>query len=390
MFTVVVAFHVERPAKITDRDSADHPFPSRELIGVSPGPSRYWPVRGSPVPRRVTGHAALVQVFNPVRQPARHRRDQNHRSRNRPNPTSRRGHAPTAPAGPVLRQQGFHSPSRPHRCRPFRCLHRPANRFPRHHERSRRDRQPEPCSRGMRDRQDPNQNQPPGRVQTRRLEEQPRRTDPPHLPTPICPASPTSDAAPANPKISLGQPHRYHAGIPGSSRLHTPPITHTPVPRETGQRTRVTHKSPPALNADQAMNLFRDKTIKLLNRTMRIARVCFAFEDGADALPKHEAHIQHIRTFLFVDPRSGAPAAGHAAATGSRKHGSVPRETERVRPSMLRTPPEGRTPSSIRLLTTPHALNRDGWFHVKRVAVIPFHWIGCARPTTFRALLTAR
>lgn len=212
----------------------------------------------------------------------------------------------------------------------------------------------------------------------------------PHLPTPICPASLTSDAAPANPKISLGQPHRYHAGIPGSSRLHTPPITHTPVPRETGQRTRVTHKSPPALNADQAMNLFRDKTIKLLNRTMRIARVCFAFEDGADALPKHEAHIQHIRTFLFVDPRSGAPAAGHAAATGSRKHGSVPRETERVRPSMLRTPPEGRTPSSIRLLTTPHALNRDGWFHVKRVAVIPFHWIGCARPTTFRALLTAR
>ena len=104
VFTVVVAFHVERPAKITDRDSADHPFPSRELIGVSPGPSRYWPVRGSPAPRRVTGHAALVQVFNPVRQPARHRRDQNHRSRNRPNPTSRRGHAPTAPAGPVLQQ----------------------------------------------------------------------------------------------------------------------------------------------------------------------------------------------------------------------------------------------------------------------------------------------
>ena len=179
MFTVVVAFHVERPAKITDRDSADHPFPSRELIGVSPGPSRYWPVRGSPAPRRVTGHAALVQVFNPVRQPARHRRDQNHRSRNRPNPTSRRGHASTAPAGPVLRQQGFHSPSRPHRCRPFRCLHRPANRFPRHHERSRRDRQPEPCSRGMRDRQDPNQNQPPGRVQTRRLEEQTHPTCPP-------------------------------------------------------------------------------------------------------------------------------------------------------------------------------------------------------------------
>ena len=137
----MVAFHVERPARITDRDSAGHPFPSRELIGVSSGPSRCWSVRGSPVPRGITGHAALVQFSNPVRQPARHRRDQNHRSRNRPNPTSRRGHASTAPAGPVLRQQGFHSPSRPHRCRPFRCLHRPANRFPRHHERSRRDRQ---------------------------------------------------------------------------------------------------------------------------------------------------------------------------------------------------------------------------------------------------------
>ena len=50
-----------------------------------------------------------------------------------------------------------------------------------------------------------------------------------------------------------------------------PPRLRTPVPRETGQRTRVTHKSPPALNTDQAMNLFRDKTIKLLNRTMRTA-----------------------------------------------------------------------------------------------------------------------
>lgn len=46
-----------------------------------------------------------------------------------------------------------------------------------------------------------------------------------------------------------------------------------------------------------------------------------------------------------------------------------------------------RHPSCSRLH---HALNRYGWFHVKRVAVIPFHWIGCARPTTFRALLTAR
>lgn len=386
MFTVVVAFHVERPARITDRDSAGHPFPSRELIGVSSGLSRCWPVRGSPTPRGITGHAALVQVSNPVRQPARHRRDQNHRSRNRPNPISRRGHAPTAPAGPVLRQQGFHSPSRPHRCRPFRCLHRPANRFPRHHERSRRDRQPEPCSRGMRDRQDPNQNQPPGRVQTRRLEEQTHPTCPPPA------VQPHRRPTLRQPTLRFRWDSRTDTtrGFLALPDCTHPPITHTPVPRETGQRTRVIHKSPPALNTDQAMNLFRDKTIKLLNRTVRIARVCFAFEDGAGALPKHEAHIQHIRTFLFVDPRSGAPAAGHAAATGSRKHGSVPRETERVRPSMLRTPPEGRTPSSIRLLTTPHALNRDGWFHVKRVAVIPFHWIGCARPTTFRALLTAR
>lgn len=89
------------------------------------------------------------------------------------------GHAPTAPAGPVLRQQGFHLPSRPHRRRPFRCLHRPANRSPRHHERSRRDRQPEPRSRGPRDRQVPNQTQPPGRAQTHRLEEQLH----PHLPS---------------------------------------------------------------------------------------------------------------------------------------------------------------------------------------------------------------
>ena len=48
MFTVVAAFHVERPARITDRDSAGHPFPARELIGVNSGPSRCWSVRGSP------------------------------------------------------------------------------------------------------------------------------------------------------------------------------------------------------------------------------------------------------------------------------------------------------------------------------------------------------
>ena len=93
----------------------------------------------------------------------------------------------------------------------------------------------------------------------------------PHLPTLICPASPTSDAAPANPKISLGQPHEISRRDPWLFPITHPPITHTPVPRETGQRTWVTHKSPPASNTDQAMNLFRDKTIKLLNRAMRTA-----------------------------------------------------------------------------------------------------------------------
>lgn len=89
---------------------------------------------------------------------------------------------------------------------------------------------------------------------------------------------------------------RYHAGIPGNSRLHTP------VPRETEQPTWVVHKNPPALNTDQAMNLFRDKVIKLLERAMRIARGRFAFEDGAGAPLKHEAHVQRIRTFLSVGP----------------------------------------------------------------------------------------
>ena len=83
------------------------------------------------------------------------------------------------PPGPSFSSIPLASRSRPHRRSPFRCLHHPAIRFPRHHERSRRDRQPEPCSRGPRDRQDPNQTQPPGRAQTHRLEEQPRRTDPP-------------------------------------------------------------------------------------------------------------------------------------------------------------------------------------------------------------------
>ena len=123
---------------------------------------------------------------------------------------------------------------------------------------------------------------------------------------------------------------RHHAGIPGSSRLRTP------VPRETGQSAWVTHENSPASNTDQAMNLFRDKTIKLLNRAMRNAWGRFAFRDGAGTPLKHEAHIQRIRTFLSVDPGSSAPATGHAAATGSRVHEGVPRETERVRPTMLR------------------------------------------------------
>lgn len=61
----------------------------------------------------------------------------------------------------------------------------------------------------------------------------PRRTAPkngptPHLPNPICPASPTSDAAPANLKISLGQPHEISRRdswlFPITPRLHTPPF----------------------------------------------------------------------------------------------------------------------------------------------------------------------
>lgn len=159
----------------------------------------------------------------------------------------------------------------------------PRESIPRHRERSRRDRQPEPCSRGPRDHQGPNRTQPPGRAQTCHIEEQ---TQPHRHPTPRQPTQ----------RFREGNRMRYHAGIPGNSRLHTP------VPRETEQPTRVVHKNPPALNTDQAMNLFRDKTIKLLERAMRIARGRFAFGDGAGAPLKHEAHVQRIRTFLSVDP----------------------------------------------------------------------------------------
>ncbi len=64
----MAAFHVERPERITHRDSAGHPFPAREPIGMNSGPSRCWSVRGSSALRGDTGHAALMQVFNPVRQ----------------------------------------------------------------------------------------------------------------------------------------------------------------------------------------------------------------------------------------------------------------------------------------------------------------------------------
>lgn len=85
-------------------------------------------------------------------------------------------HIPTdsrtySPAGPVFKQQGVHSPSWPHGRRPFRCLHRPENRC-----------QPELCSHGPRDQQDPNQTQPPGWSQIRRLEAQTH----PHLPNLTC------------------------------------------------------------------------------------------------------------------------------------------------------------------------------------------------------------
>ena len=53
----------------------------------------------------------------------------------------------------------------------------------------------------------------------------------PHLPTLICPASPTSDAAPANPKISLGQPHEISRRDSWLFPIaHTPDYTH---PRST-------------------------------------------------------------------------------------------------------------------------------------------------------------
>ena len=240
---------------------------------MSSGPSRCWPVRGSPVPRRVTGHAALVQFSNPVRQPARHRRNQNRRSRNRPNPTSRRGHAPTAPAGPVLRQQGFHS----HRDRGhIATVHSDASTAPRIDSLDTMSGpaaiaslNPAVVAREI-DRIQTKLNHPAGLKPTASKNSPEERTRP-HLPTLICPASPTSDAAPANPKISLGQPHEISRRDPWLFPITHPPITHTPVPRETGQRTWVTHKSPPASNTDQAMNLFKDKTIKLLNRAMRTA-----------------------------------------------------------------------------------------------------------------------
>ena len=63
-------------------------------------------------------------------------------------------------------------------------------------------------------------------------------------------------------------------------------------------------------------------------------------------------------------------------------------------------PSEGRAPSSnqLELVTMPPRTQPGRMtscslvepFHVKRVAVIPFQWIGYARPTTFRAPLTAR
>lgn len=200
-------------------------------------------------------------------------------------------------------------------------------------------RQPELCSHGPRDQQDPNQTQPPGWSQIRRLEAQTH----PHLPNLTGIRRRASQ-----PKDFTGtaawDTTRGFLALPEYAPL---------VPRETGQSTWVTHKSPPALSTDQAMNLFRDKTINLLNWEMRIARVCSVFEDGAGTPPKHKAYVQRIRTVLPVDPGSGAPAVGHATATRSREHESVPRETERVRPNTFSTPSEGRAPSSTQLLTTP-------------------------------------
>lgn len=175
------------PVRITDRDSASHPFPARKLIVVSSGPSRCWPVRGSPNSpenHRSCRSRAILQP-GPATSPSSKQSEPPVSEPTNPRiPTGSHTYSPRR-ARPSAARFPLASRSRPHHRRPFRCLHHPAIRFPRHHERSRRDRQPEPCSRGPRDRQDPNQTQPPGRAQTRRLEEQPRRTDPP----PTCPPS---------------------------------------------------------------------------------------------------------------------------------------------------------------------------------------------------------
>lgn len=316
-------------------------FPQENLIVVSSGPSRYWPVRGSPgspESHRSCRSCATLHQPGPATSPPL--------TRSEPpisepaSPASRRVTYLQPPPGP-----SFGSKVSTCRCGRIAAAHSDASTAPRIDPLDTMSgpaaiASPNPAAVAREiDRFQTKLNHPAGLKPTASK----------NSPTPTCPASPTSNAAPANPKISLGQPHAIPLGNPLLF-----PITHTHVPRETGQRTWVTHKSPPASNTDQAMNLFRDKTIKTAQPSyegrpglLRIRRRCRRSSEA------RSAHTERLRTFLFVDPGSGAPAAGHAAATGSRKHGNVPRETERVHPSMLRTPPEGRTPSSPQLLTTP-------------------------------------
>ena len=218
------------PVRITDRDSASHPFPARKLIVVSSGPSRCWPVRGSPNSpenHRSCRSRAILQP-GPATSPSSTQSEPPVSEPTNPRiPTGSHTYSPRR-ARPSAARFPLASRSRPHHRRPFRCLHHPAIRFPRHHERSRRDRQRTLQSWPARSTgSKPNSTTRPG------SNPPPRRTAPKNGPTPTCPppfVQPHRHPTLRQPtqRFRWGSRMRYHAGIPGSSRLHTPPITHPP------------------------------------------------------------------------------------------------------------------------------------------------------------------
>ena len=134
------------------------------------------------------------------------------------------------PAGPVLQQQGFHS----HRDRGhITAVHSDASTTPRFDSLDTMSGpaaiaslNPAVVAREI-DRIQTKLNHPAGLKPTASKNSPEERTHP-HLPTPICPASPTSDAAPANPKIPLGQPHEISRGDSWLFPITHPPITHPP------------------------------------------------------------------------------------------------------------------------------------------------------------------